>query len=227
MGFNLNISRKPEFSLNENMTHEAINMYGIPVKWLYSEKVNKNFVFNDFTHMKVGKEYQDLYLMPEDTSNWEGDVAYNSFGIFNQWSQNLFISKASILKLYPDFLTEQGNRSKVLNSLLITPSNTILEVTHIESFNVGINNVWSFGDDTSVYKLTVKIYSNNLADEGTNIQDSIILDEDEIHDHFRHEEEIDTSDIDVFFNTLSVTKEKQDVEGSKISNNNNPFGSMS
>ena len=79
----------------------------------------------------------------------------------------------------------------MINSLLITPSSTILEVTHFENFNVGINNLFAYADDTSVYKLTVKVYSNNIADEGTaDIEDIIKLEDQEI---FEHLDPIDTS----------------------------------
>ena len=225
MAFNLNTSRKPEYSLNENLTHESISMYGIPCKWLYAERINHDdLVFKDFTHFKVNKDYKEVFLRPETTENWDGDVLYNNFGLFNQWSQNLFISKQSILELYPDFLETTGSRSQIVNSLLVTPSGTILEVTHVESFTEGINNVWGFADNPSSYKLSVKIYDNNLADEGvTEVKDSIKLDEDEI---FEYDEEIDTSDIDKFFENLSDIKDKQNEEGNKISNNDNPFGTL-
>lgn len=230
--FNLNNSRKPEYNLNETLSNEVINIYGIQCKWLYSERVNEDFVFRDFSHFKVGTDYKDVTLMPQETISWEGDVAYNNFGFYNQWTQQLFISKADMLNLYPDYL-DKGNpsRSKVVNSLLITPSSTILEVTHVESFTEGVNNVWGYADDPSTYKLTVKIYSNNLADEGiSEIKDTIKLAEGpekdgvaEIHDY---DEVIDTSDIDAFFAELSAVKEEQETEGSKISNNNNPFGNL-
>ena len=53
MAFNLNHSRKPEVDLYRNLIHENISMYGIPVKYLYSERINKNEVFKDFSHLKV------------------------------------------------------------------------------------------------------------------------------------------------------------------------------
>lgn len=233
MAFNLNTSQKPDYTLNENLTHEAIQMYGIQCKWLFSERINEDFVFRDFSHFKVNSDFKDVTLMPQETMSWEGDVAYNNFGFYNQWTQQLFISKSSMLDLYPDFL-DKGNsaRAKVVNSLLITPSSTILEVTHVESFTEGVNNVWGYNDNPSTYKLTVKIYSNNLSDEGvTEVKDTIDLkegpeDENGVAEIFDHEQEIDTSDIDNFFNELSKVKEEQDTEGDKISSNTNPFGTL-
>lgn len=224
--FNLNTSRKPETTLYENTIDEAISMYGIACKWLYSERINEDSVFQDFSHNKVDSsvEYPTIYLLPEDSSSWEGDSTFNSFGFFNQHTQNLFISKAGMLSLYPDFLTETGSRAEVVNSLLITPSSTILEVTHVEHFTPGINNLFAFADSPSSYKLTVKVYTKNLADDGVaSVQDNIKLDEDEI---FEHDEPIDTTDIDDFFSSLESVKEQQDLEGDQISNTNNPFGSL-
>lgn len=222
--FNLNTSMKPEYGLNENLIHEAISMYGIQCRWLFSERINEDFVFRDFSHFKVEKDYKDVVLLPEDSSNWEGDNGFNTFGLFNQNIQNLYISKKSLLGLYPDFFTEVGNRSKVMNSLLVTPSSTILEVTNIEEHNINMNNMWAYADEASSFKLTVKIYSNNLSDEGvTEIKTNIKLQEDEI---FEADQEIDTSDIDTFFGSLEVVKDTQDTEGDKISRSGGPFGSL-
>ncbi len=234
MGFNLNISRKADYKLDESLIHEMINTFGIPCLYLYSEKVNvDSVVFNDFSHNKVtpGSSVQ-VTLKPEDTVDWTGDNIYNSFGIYNQQSTNLFISKRDILRLYPDFLEETGSRSKIVNSLLITPSSTILEITHVESFVEGVSNLWGFSDDTNSYKLVCKIYSNNLSDEGvTSIQDSVDLEEGpdgsrEDGKIFEHEEVIDTAEIDNFFNSLDTIKEQVDIEADKISKSGGPFGSL-
>ena len=144
--------------------------------------------------------------MPEDAENWEGDVTYNLFGPFNQWTQHLFISKKTIYELYPDFL--ETGRHNLVNSLIVTPSSTLLEITHVESFGVGINNLWGYADQPSSYKMTVKIYDHNIADQGTkDIKDTIQLEEKgqgtTIHEY---NEPIDTSEIDKFFNTLDEFK---------------------
>jgi hypothetical protein len=229
--FNLNISRKVDYSLTENNIDELISIYGIKCKFLFSEKINKDTVFRDFSHFKVNKDYKDIYLMPEDAENWEGDVTYNLFGPFNQWTQHLFISKKTIYELYPDFL--ETGRHNLVNSLIVTPSSTLLEITHVESFGVGINNLWGYADQPSSYKMTVKIYDHNIADQGTrDIKDTIQLEEKgqgtTIHEY---NEPIDTSEIDKFFNTLDEFKTEIDNTSTEnitgANDTNSPFGNLS
>ena len=228
MAFNLNLSQKPEYSLNEGLINEAIEIYGIKCKYLFTKKENiDKSVFQDFSHLKIGQDYKDIYLLPEDTENWEGDVAYNLFGLNNQWTQHLFISKKSIYELFPEFL--ETGRHNLVNSLIVTPSGTLLEITHVESFGVGISNLWGYSDQPSSYKLTVKIYDHNLPDEGLrDIKETIKLEEQEI---FEKDVEIDTSEIDDFFSSIESKKEiidQESIEEKTGSNNtNSPFGSLS
>lgn len=228
--FNLNTSRKPETKLQANLIHENIQIYGIQCLWLYAERVNEDkLVFKDFSHFKVQNKgnFKEVTLLPEDASTYEGDVNYNMFGIYQQYTQHLFISQKDMLRLYPDFLSETGSRAKVVNSLILLPSSTLLEVTHVESFDVGIANLWSYNDNPKSYKLTVKVYSNNISDEGvTEIKDTINLEEGPDGEIFDYDESVDTSDIDVFFETLASTKKKIDEEGDKKSSSGGPFGSL-
>lgn len=234
--FNLNASRKKEYTLNENQISEVISMYGMKCKYLFTEKINTDFsVFKDFSHLKVGKDFADVYLLPENTENWENDVNYNMFGFHNQWTQHFFISKKSMYELFPNFL--ETGRHELVNSLILTPSGTLLEVTHVESFGVGINNLWGYSDQPSSYKLSVKIYDNNISDEGiTSIKTSIELQEGgsaNPTEIFSSTEDIGTSDIDSFFASLEVTKnniQKESTTGTKkgtgSNNTDNPFGSL-
>ena len=228
--FNLNTSRKPEHNLNENLIHENIQMYGIQAKYLFSERINQDkLVFGDFSHFKVKKDYKDIMILPEDGTNWEGENMFNTFGFYNQQSQNVFISKSTLLELYPKFETTSP---EIVNSLLLLPSGSIVEITHLEEFNEGVNNLWAYADTASSYKLTLKVYSVNLADEGvSDIETTISLDEGPENSNgeekiFEHEEVV-TTDIDKFFDELSITKTLQDTEGDAISNTGGPFGSLS
>ncbi len=234
--FNLNTSRKPERALQGQNIDEVINIYGIQCKYLYTEKINVDYnVFKDFSHLRVGEQYEDVMLLPEDTSNFEGDVSYNMFGFHNQWTQQLFISRSGMLKLFPDFM--EIGRHKLVNSLIVTPAGTLLEITHVESYTVGVSNTWAYADLPNSYKLSVKIYDHNLSDEGiTSVQTTIDLEEsgEQAGEIFKHQEPIDTSDIDAFFETLETTKtsiEQESIQGTKegtgSNNTNNPFGDLS
>ena len=227
MAFNLNTSRKPEYALNAHLIHENIEIFGIQCMYLYSERINEDsLVFRDFSHMKVEPGVaQQITILPEDSSDWGGDDMFNNFGFYNNQNVVGFISLPSLLKLYPNFLTETGNRAKFLNSLLVLPGGSILEITDFDRSEPGLNNLWAYSDEASSYKLTMKVYDHNLADDGvTSVKETIKLKETEI---FEYDEEIDTSSIDSFFDELSSVKINQDDEGDKTSKSGGIFGSLS
>ena len=236
MAFNLNTSRKPEVQLNKHLINEMITMYGIPCLYLYSEKINQDKVFKDFTHNKIPKDKSvQIYLLPENSEDWEGDTIYNQFGFYNQWTQNLFISRDTVLELYPDF--DQQGRHLLVNSLIVLPSNTVLEVTHVETYDPGVNNLWAYGDENSVYKLVVKTYDHNIGDQGVSeIKDQIELEEgpnpgSDQDNIFEYDEDIDVSSIDDFFKELeNNTKDLEEIsetEPELINNTDSPFGDLS
>jgi len=241
--FNLNNSRKPEHDLYQKLSNQVINTYGLPVIFLFAQKINKNEIFKDFSHMKVNPdiEQKEIYIMPEDPSDWEGDTVFNNFGFYSQWTQHLFLTRDTILELFPDF-DEDSGRSKIVNNLIITPSSTILEITNIESYEPHINNLWAFNDSISAYKIAVKVYDYNIADEGiVDIKGSVKLSEDGYENNgdaddviFEYDEQISTEGIDNFFNELQNNvdiveefSEKGDDKGKKSSNTNSAFGNLS
>jgi hypothetical protein len=227
MGFNLNTSRKPEYKLNESLIHENIQMYGFPVLFLYSDRVNEDsIVFRDFSHYKITPGVsKQIYILPEDSSNWGGDAVFNSFGFYDMHNTVGYVSKKTMLELFPGFLETEGVDSKIINSLIVTPDSTILEITDINRYDPGVNNLWAFADQGSSYKLTMKIYDINISDEGVSeIAENVKLEETEI---FEHDEPIDTSTIDDFFNDVQKIKVKTDIEGAKKSKSGGPFGNLS
>jgi len=136
----------------------------------------------------------------------------------------LFISANSMLELYPDFITNLGARGQVVNSLLLTPGNQILEVTNVESFDLGVSNQFTYADNPNSYKLSCRVYTPNLSDEGVSeIKDKIKLEETEI---FEYDEPVDTAQIDEFFNELDIVRENQNTEGDKKSDTGGVFGSL-
>ena len=225
MGFNLNVSRKPERALDGHLIDEMISIYGVPCLWLYSTRINEDkTVFRDFSHFKVDKDYKQVDLLPENMENWDGEISYGGFGAFQSFTIDLFISARQIHELYPKFTTKRATRSEVVNSLLLTPGNQILEVTNVESFEVGVSNQFTYADLPNSYKLTCKAYAPNLSDEGvTEIKDKVKLQETEI---FEYDEPVDTSEIDNFFNELEIVKETQNTEGDKKSDSGGVFGSL-
>jgi len=245
MAFNLNTSRKPEYKLNESLTNETIEMYGIPCKYLYSVKKNISDVFKDFSHLEIKDDvnFKQIYILPQDTTNWEGQFSFNQFGMYSQLTQRVFISKKTLIELYPEFddpLIEITHiRSKMLNSLIVLPSGSLIEITNFSNLSEGINNLWSFGDSPSVYELSVKVYDVNLPDEGvTKIKDTITLEETgtpktEENTIFEEEEDYDTNAIESFIDSvmsgsvkLDEISETGDDKGLKPNQNDSVFGSL-
>jgi len=229
MAFNLNISRKPERDLDGHLIDEMIGIYGVQCLWLYSERINEDHnAFQDFSHFKVEKDYKQVTLLPENMENFDGDASFNSFGMFQAYSLELFISAKEMLVIYPDFLTDHGERSRVVNSLLLTPGNQLLEITNVESYDLGVSNQFTYADNPNSYKLSCRVYTPNISDEGVReITSSIKLEEGPnpaSDDIFGYDEPVDTSEIDDFFDALEVTKQDQD-KASK-SRAGGPFGNL-
>jgi hypothetical protein len=168
--------------------------------------------------------------MPENPENWEDTEVFNQFGFFNNGIQHVFITKDNILGLYPDIdESKETWRTEILNSLIVLPSNTILEITDIQQYHEGLNNLWAFADDITAYKLAVKVYDNMLGDE-IEIDSKITLDESGGEQViFQKEEIVNSEDVDAFFqNIKEINKETDEKakENPPAANNDNVFGNL-
>jgi len=235
--FNLNVFKKPETKLNANLINEMINIYGVQMLWVRSERVNEDFVFKDFSHYKVGdQEFEQVMMLPEDTTNWDGDRSFGNFGFYQNYSVHLFISTRDLESLYPDFFENKNTRNKIINSLIITPGSTVLEITDMTNYSEGISNLYTYSDEPEVYKLTCKVYTSNISDEGVStLQSKVEIQEGPIGSRttdnqnsriFDHTEEVYTTDVEDFFSHLDTIKDKQNEEGDKISDSGGVFGDL-
>lgn len=68
---NFNYSKHPEYQLHTSLIEEAIKLYGILVKFLVTEKINKDdSVFGDYSHLKSdNSKIYDIYMLPDNTEN--------------------------------------------------------------------------------------------------------------------------------------------------------------
>ena len=48
---NFNRNNDTDYGLKKSLTNELIQLYGVEVDFLYSEKVNLDIVLRDFTHL--------------------------------------------------------------------------------------------------------------------------------------------------------------------------------
>jgi hypothetical protein len=233
MAFNLNKSQKPEVELLKNNIDEMINIYGVNCNFIYTNKMNKDFVLRDFSHFTATQDAFELYLLPEDTSNWQNDLQWDVFGLNNLRTISFFMSSVTYERIKETFGSEKFDG--LLNSLLVMPNGAILEISDIDFDFEGGNNLFLFSDSKSVYRITTRMYQTSKQDEidiKDDPQTSEIVEktiEDGLLEIEYNEDEIinkSYQELEEYFSNLEDNKEEQDTEGQKISNSDSVFGSL-
>lgn len=165
---NFNFTSQPEYELNTSLTEEMINLYGVLTKFLITEKINPDpNVFGDYSHLKSdSSKIYDIYMMPENTEEWDtSQYGMNEFGLLNFDNVSLFVAKSSF-----DVLGTVNNEfANIIGNLIVFPNNKIMEVTDVEWMVPGVNNLFTYNDTKSVYKLTCKPYEFKLINELDNV----------------------------------------------------------
>lgn len=198
---NFNFSNQPEYSLNTSLTNELINLYGIPIKFLVVQKINKDdIVFGDFSHLKTDSDkIFTINALPENSENWDQTgFDFNSFGLTNFDSISLFVSRSSMDEIFPD-MDDSNGFNDILGNLLVLPNDRILEITNIEWEVPGINNLYTNNDVKSVYVLSCKTYDMKLVNEVDNLDIS-------------NEETVEYETLDNYFAELIDTADDQKEE---------------
>ena len=194
--YNFNFNENPEYDLNTELIDECINLYGVQTKFLVVQKLNSdNTIFGDYSSIKTdNSKIFDVFMMPENSDSWDsGGYNFSEFGMLNNDSCTVFVSKNSVQNIIElDFKELYGN-------LVIMPNNKIMEVTDVQFEVPGVNNLFTYSNAKSVYKLTLKPYSVKLTDE-INPSDISISDTE------------DYSTLDNYFDELLDIKIAQDTE---------------
>jgi hypothetical protein len=208
-------------------------MYGVECDFLLTEKMNVDKVLMDFSHLKLSeKNSKKVYLLPENTQNWEDEFQFNIFGLENKRYVNFYISRNSLIKLAID-----EDFSKLINSLIVTPSGSILEISSVTDKFENVNNLFLYDDTSSVLRITcvpyyAKEHNEFEFDEESDNHNPIPDDAPEGAElDFREEPPSDNYEdefmtLDEFFTALDGTKKEQDKEGDEISNSDSVFGSL-
>ena len=211
---NLNRDFSSDYKLKSKNINELVNLYGVECTYIFTEKMNKDFVLQDFSHLNA-LEAEKIFLLPENSENYESQLSWNIFGLDNQRMLYMYITKESCLKLYKDF--SEKKFSEMLNSLIKFPNDEIFEITNIDQKVEGINNLFTFKENVSVYKLTLKSYyfkkENSLEIEEQDEEDIDIDLENEV------------MNIDEYFTALDNNSKKYD-KGNSISSSDNVFGKL-
>ena len=171
MNFNIGQNHDNEYDLFKSTSEEVINLYGIPVKYLITEKVNQDIIYGEYNSIKVNSDdTYEFYAMPENTSEFDGDNSlFSRFGLASMNNITLFVSRTTMEIIHPELANKEGSatiENLPNGNLIIFDSNKIMEVTDFKltgEFS-GNNNVFTSNLNKNVYKLVLKDYSANHDD---------------------------------------------------------------
>lgn len=198
MGFNFN--NQPEYQLNTGLTEEMIRLYGVSNKFLITEKINEDTtVFGDYSHMKSdNSKIYDMHMLPEESENWDtSEFNMNDFGLGNFENIVMFVAKSSF-----DGIVELP---QITGNLIVFPNNKVMEITNTDPVVAGMNNLFTYDNAKSVYKLTCKPHEFKLINE---LDDTAVI----------HEEAEGNETLDVYFQELLDTAFDQDTEAEVTTN---------
>ena len=161
---NFNFNSDPEYILNQSLITEMISLYGITVKFIITEKINDDdTVFGDYSHLKsIPGEIYDIPMLPETTEDWDNSsFGINNFGLVNFENIVLFAAKSSF-DPDPDLIDDPLD---IVGNLIVLPNNKVMEVTNVDVTVPGVNNLFTYNDAKSVYKLTCKPHDFKIINE--------------------------------------------------------------
>lgn len=164
---NFNVNSAPEYNLYKSFTAEIINLYGIPVKYLITEKINQDIIFGEHSHIKIdNSSVYELYMLPGENDQWGGDNAlFSKFGMQSLDSLTMFVSAESMEIIHPKITNKIGKGwDFIIGNLVVLPNNKIMEVSGFEHEVVGNNNLFTYNDKKNVYSIALKSYIANRDD---------------------------------------------------------------
>jgi len=234
MGFNLNRTQHPDYELKTRMVDEMISIYGVECDYLFTTKMNVDKILQDFTHLRLAeKDSKKVYLLPDDTAGWGGDLTWSMWGPTNNRTVSFYVSVNTLKSLYPG-KTGFNKDPDIINSLVALPNGTLLEVTDVSDNVEGVNNLFTYKDSDSVYMLSTRVYYNRQQDNleynpdqkdvPVEVTDSPEVDFIAQPESDNYEESFES--IDDYFKALEDTKIEQDNEGVPVSDSDSVFGSL-
>lgn len=172
---NLNFKRQ-EYDLNGLQTEEVIRLYGLCVKFIFTQKMNSSLTFGDFSHYKTdNKSVFQVWAIPENTDDYEDLERFQTqFALPPDGALNFFISKITAFELYQksensqneiDITQTNAIIQKLHGALIVLPSGKIMEVTKVDLDAIGANNQFLSAIDKNVYQLRCRTYIHRNADE--------------------------------------------------------------
>lgn len=195
---NFNFTEQPDYDLNTSLVEEMINLYGVLTKYIITEKINRDDnVFGDYSHLKSdSNKIYDIYMLPETSEDWDQSAdALTSFGLVNFENVVLFAAKSSFDPT-PDTIDDPN---EIVGNLIVLPNNKVMEIVSQDVTVPGVNNLFTYNDAKSVYRLTCKPYDFKLINEIDNVDISV-------------DPTVPYETLDTYFQELIDTSVAQDQE---------------
>lgn len=185
---NLNFNEDPSYQLHRDLIEEMISIYGIPVKFILTDKMtepgiysgSRDNVFQSFSSIKplqgfdIEQAQETLYAYPTAHEEYGNGMAFsfNNFGVINDDTFDLLIAINS-LKFLADRDEELVHPSRVISSLIVMPNGKVFEVTNCTMHTEGKNNAFLYSNTPSAYQLSLKSYSFDITNTPDNPIDKI------------------------------------------------------
>jgi hypothetical protein len=150
-----------DYTLSGNLTSEVIDIYGFSVYYIKTQKLNKDKIFSEFTHLSAdNSSVFTVNVYPENAASFENhNDLFSKFGILNMDSIDLQISYNSFLTVYPDEQFQRG-----VGDLIVLPSKKVIEIVNVDSQVNGMNNMFVYDNQKNVFMLKCKPYNYNSDD---------------------------------------------------------------
>lgn len=124
---------RSEQNIYEDITIEALQMYGQDVYYLPREIVNKDSVFLDDVPSRFGSAYKvEMYIENTEAFDGEGDL-FTKFGIELRDQANFIVSRKRWKQLVGDKLSEANFRPREGDLIYLTLSQSIFEIRRVET----------------------------------------------------------------------------------------------
>lgn len=102
-------------------------------------------------------------MLPESSDDWDtSNFGMTGLGLVNYENITLFAAKSSF-DPKPDDTVDDLH--EIAGNLIVLPNNKVMEITSCDATVPGINNLFTYNDAKSVYKLVCKPYDFKLINE--------------------------------------------------------------
>ena len=169
---NFNYNKRSEFRLHQTLVSELIKLYGIQVKLIEVKRIGEDItVFKDYSHLR-SEACHELMVLPEQSDTFDiENSSFQDFGLLSFDNITLFV--------YGPHLDDIMPFNQVVGNLIILPSNKYMEITNIEHQVPGINNMFTYSNERTVYKLTCAPYEFKNIEEVKHVKHSDFTSPDE------------------------------------------------